>query len=143
LGLLLGLGAPALALSTKRVPSAVTRISVALTFPLKSRGPEHRTLTKASTVAEVARATDALQTAEIGGVCPMIVRLGPVLTAVYRNSRGTAVARAEVQVVQGTRGESGSSPCFPIRFTRGTENTALVGNGWVRMMGHLIGTAIS
>jgi hypothetical protein len=143
LGLLLGLGAPALALSTRRVPSTAARIGVTLTFPLGSRGPEHRNLTKAATVVEVVRATNALRTAQTRGVCPMIMRLGPVLTVVFRNARGSQLAEAEVQVVQGTHGNSGSSRCFPIRFTRGRQDAALVGNGWVRLIGHLIGTAIS
>lgn len=146
-GLIVGLAAPALALASDRVPHGVTRISVTLTFPLAtpsgSHRAGHRTLARAATIAEVVRATDALPVAHLHIMCPMIVRLGPVLTVIFRNARGSAVAEAQVQVVPGSHGDSGSSPCFPIRFTRGHTDAALVGNRWVRMMGRLIGTAIS
>lgn len=156
-GLIAGLALPAVAagasqrvppaLASDRVPHGVARISVTLAFPLATPSgghrTEHRTLAREATIAEVVRATDALQVAHRHIICPMMVRLGPVLTVVFRNARGSAVAEAVVQVVTGSRGDSGSSPCFPIRFTRGRTDTALVGNSWVRMMGRLIGTAIS
>ncbi|MGH2844381.1 MAG: hypothetical protein ACRDKL_12495 [Solirubrobacteraceae bacterium] len=145
--LIVSLAVSGLALASARVPHRVTRISVTLTFPLAtpsgSHRTAHRTLTRAATVAEVVSATDALPVAHLHIMCPMFVRLGPVLTAIFRNARGAAVAEAQVQVVQGSHCDSGASACFPIRFTRGRTGAALVGNGWVRMMGRLIGTAIS
>jgi hypothetical protein len=147
IGVLAWLAVPATALASDRVPRGVTRISATLTFPLATPSgghrTVHRTLTRAATVAEVVSATDALPVTHRHIMCPMIVRLGPVLTVIFRNARGSAVAEAQVQVVQGAHGDSGASPCFPIRFTRGRTDAALVGNGWVRMMGRLIGTAIS
>jgi hypothetical protein len=139
----LGLAAPAFA--ANRVPSGVTRVSVTLTFEPTSgtRAPEHRTYTKAKTVAGIVNATDALPGAKIHGVCPMIMRLGPDLTVVFRNSSGTELAEATVQVVNGTKGDSGSSSCFPIRFTSAGKGQSLLGNSFVRMMGRLLGTPIS
>lgn len=144
--LAVALAAPGLALGAGRVPSGVTRVSVTLTFaPTSSnaRGPEHRTFTKASSVAQVVDATDALPTAKLRGMCPMIMRLGPQLTVVFRNSSGAALAEETVQVVDGTKGDSGSSACFPIRFTSAGKGQSLLGNGFVRMMGRMLGTAIS
>lgn len=141
---MLVLAAPALAAA--RVPGGVTRVSVTLTFAPSSSGtrsPEHRTFTKASSVAQVVNATDALQTAKLRGMCPMIMRLGPELTVIFRNSSGTALAEETVQVVDGTKGDSASSACFPIRFTSAGKGQSLLGNSFVRMMGRLLGTAIS
>jgi hypothetical protein len=73
----------------------------------------------------------------------MIMRLGPDLTVVFRNSSGTALAEVSVQVADGTKGDSGSSACFPIRFISGGKSQSLVGNSFVRMMGRMLGTAIS
>jgi hypothetical protein len=143
-GLMLTFAAPAFA--SNRVPSGVTRVSVMLTFtPTSSgtRGPERRTFTKAASVAQVVNATNALATAKIHGACPMIMRLGPELTVTFRNSNGTELAEETVQVVGGTKGDSGSSACFPIRFTSAGKGQSLLGNGFVRMMGRMLGTAIS
>jgi hypothetical protein len=143
LALMLGLAGPAFA--ANRVPSGVTRVSVTLTFTPTSgtRKPELRTYTKAKTVAGIVNATDALALAKIHGVCPMIMRLGPDLTVVFRNSSGTELAEETVQVVDGTKGDSGSSACFPIRFTSAGKGQSLLGNSFVRMMGRLLGTPIS
>lgn len=144
LGLLLGLAAPAFAAG--RVPSGVKRISVTLTSEptsSKVRPAEHRTFTKAASVTAIVKATDALQTAKLRGACPMIMRLGPDLTVVFRNASGSAVAEETVQVVDGTKGDSGSSACFPIHFTSGGQGQSLVGNAFIRMMGRMLGTAIS
>lgn len=144
LGLMLVLAAPAYAAG--RVPSGVTRVSVTLTFePTSSntRSPERRTFTRASSVTQIVKATDALQTAKVRGMCPMIMRIGPELTVVFRNASGTALAEETVQVVDGTKGDSGSSACFPIRFTSAGKGQSLLGNSFVRMMGRLLGTAIS
>ena len=141
---MLVLAAPAIA--ADRVPSGVTRVSVTLTFtPASSntRSPEQRTFTKAASVAQTVNATDALQTAKIRGMCPMIMRLGPELTVVFRNSSGTALAEETVQVVDGTKGDSGSSACFPIRFASAGKGQSLLGTSFVRMMGRMLGTAIS
>jgi hypothetical protein len=143
-GLMLGLAAPAFA--ANRVPRGVTRVSVTLTFAPQtsgSRKPEQRTYTKAKTVNDVVNATDALALAKIRGVCPMIMRLGPDLTVVFKNSSGTELAEETVQVVDGTKGDSGSSACFPIRFSSAGKGESLLGNSFVRMMGRLLGTAIS
>ncbi|HWD69241.1 MAG TPA: hypothetical protein VG293_03540 [Solirubrobacteraceae bacterium] len=137
--------APASAAS--RLPRAVAKVSIAISFPLKTvsgyHKPVHRTLTRASTVAEIVSATDALPVAKLRGMCPMIMRIGPELTVVFRNASGTQVATAEVAVTQGSKGDSGSSACFPIRFTSSGQTSDLLGNGWVRMMGRLTRTAIS
>jgi hypothetical protein len=143
-GLMLGLAAPAFAAG--RVPSGVTRISVTLTAtPTISNtpSPKHRNFTKAKSVTQIVNATNALPVAKIRGACPMIMRLGPDLTVVFRNSSGTAVAEVTVQVVDGTKGDSGSSACFPIRFSSAGKGEALLGNSFVRMIGRLLGTAIS
>jgi hypothetical protein len=144
-GLALGPAVPAFA--ANHLPSGVNKISVTLTFPLKtvsgSQNTVRRTLTKAATVAEVVSATNALPTAAVRGVCPMLVVLGPELTVVFRNSSGTELAAAQVQVVQGSRGESGSSRCFPIRLISSGKDTNLLGNSWVRLIGRLIGKSIS
>jgi hypothetical protein len=103
----------------------------------------HRAVTRAATVAAVVRATDALSAPRIVGACPMIMVLGPELTVVYRNSRGTALAQAQVQVRAGSRGDSGSSVCFPIHFTSAGRSQSLVGNSFVRMIGRLLGANIS
>jgi hypothetical protein len=141
--LMLGLAAPAFA--ANRVPSGVTRVSVTLTFAPTSgaRKPESRTYTKAKTVASVVDATDALASVKVRGECPMIMRLGPNLTVVFRSSNGKELAEETVQVVAGTKGDSGSSDCFPIRFTSAGKGQSLLGNSFVRMMGRLLGTAIS
>ena len=145
IALVLGPAAPAFA--ANHLPSGVKKISVTLTFPLKtvsgSENTVRRTLTKAATVAEVVSATNALPTAAVRGVCPMLEVLGPELTVVFRNSSGTALATAQVQVVQGSRGESGSTRCFPIRLISSGKDTDLLGNGWVRLIGRLIGKSIS
>lgn len=145
--LLLGIAAGASAGGFERVPSPVAKISIAISSPLKSvtgyHKPVHRTLTSASALASAVKATDALPVAKLRGVCPMIIRLGPELTVTFRNSRGTALAVAEVAVTFGSKGQSATSPCFPIRFTSGNRTTVLLGNGWVRLMGKLAGTAIS
>ena len=141
---MLGLAAPAFA--ANRVPRGVTRVSVTLTFAPQTSGshkPEQRTYTKAKTVDNVVNATDALALAKIRGVCPMIMRLGPDLTVVFKNSSGTELASETVQVVDGTKGDSGSSACFPIRFSSAGKGESLLGNSFVRMMGRLLGTAIS
>jgi hypothetical protein len=144
-GLILGSAAPSLA-AAGRVPSAVRKVSVTLTFEPSSsntRTPEHRTFTKAASVAQIVDATNALVVPKFHGACPMIMRLGPELTVVYRNASGTALAEASVQVVDGNKGDSGSSACFPIHYTSGGEEQSLVGNSFIRMMGRMLGTAIS
>ncbi|MDE3131920.1 MAG: hypothetical protein KGL16_12275 [Acidobacteriota bacterium] len=117
----------------------------------------HRILTKPATVRGVVRATDALQAARVVGACPMIMVLGPRLMVLFRGARagggagsgGTGgggrptLAQAQVQVTYGSRGSSGSSACFPIRYASGAHSATLVGNNWVRLIGRLIGTAIS
>jgi hypothetical protein len=144
-GVLLIFAAPALA--GNRLPSGITKVNVTISFPLRTvsgyRKAVHVTLTRSSTVAKVVNATAALPVAKARGVCPMIMRLGPELTVVFRNASGTEVAAAEVAVVQGSKGQSGSSACFPIRLTSSGKTANLLGNSWVRMMGKLAGTAIS
>jgi hypothetical protein len=144
LGLCLALAASAFA--SGRVPNGVKRINVTLTFPLAVKGSKpavHRTLTRAATVQKVVGAADALRTAKVIGVCPMFVRLADELTVVFKGSSGQTLAETRVQVEQGSRGTSGSSPCFPVQFVAGNQNLRLVGNGYVRLLGRLIGTAIS
>lgn len=145
LALALGVAAPAMA--SNRVPSKVKRIAVTLTFPGGvdgSRPPVRRTLTKRTTVQRVIRAVNGLQPAKQRIVCPMVMILGPVLTIVFRaGPAGPALAQAQVQVRTGTQGDSGSSSCFPIRFSAHGVQTPLIGNSFVRLMGGLIGTPIS
>lgn len=147
LALCLSLGLAAPALAGGRLPAGITSVGVTLSFPLKSgtgsHRPVHRTFTRAATVSEIVGATDTLRTAPGHVVCPMFVRVGPVLAVVFRNRAGRAVAQAQVQVVQGSRGQSGSSPCFPIRLVGSGREANLLGNSWVRMMGRLIGVRIS
>jgi hypothetical protein len=141
---ILAVASPAFAAG--RVPSGVTHVSVTLTSAPTSSGanaPKARTFTKAASVSQIVRAANALPVATIRGACPMIMRFGPELTVVFRDSRGTAVAEVTVQVVVGTKGDSGSSNCFPIHFIRGNQGQSLVGNGFVRMMGRMLGTTIS
>lgn len=143
--LLFLMAAPALA--SNRVPHGVTKVEIAVNFPLRTvsgyHKPVHVTLTKAAAVAEVVNATDALPVAKMRGVCPMIMRIGPELTVSFRNASGAEIGVAAVAVAQGSKGESGSSPCFPIRFTSAGKTSDLLGNHWVRLMGKLAGTAIS
>ncbi len=141
----LALAEPALA--SNRLPSGVARVYITVSSPLKTisghHKPVHKLLTRAAAVAEAVDATDALPVAKLRGVCPMIMRLGPELTVVFRNSSGTELAAASVQVVDGPRGQSGSSACFPIRFTSAGRISDLLGNSWVRLMGKLAGISIS
>lgn len=144
IGLVLGLASPALA--GDRVPSGVKRISVTLTMPLEVGGSQktvRRTVTGAGTVRGVVRDVDDLQTATTQGPCPMVVRLGPELTVVFRSSSGKTLAETRVQVALGSRGTSGTSACSPITFTAANQNQRLVGNSYIRRVGRLIGTAIS
>jgi len=147
LALSLGVAAPAVA--SNRVPGKVRRIAVTLTFPGGvdgSRAPVRRTLTRRTTVLRVVRAVDALQPAKQRIMCPMIMILGPILTVVFKTGRAgsnSALAQAQVQVRTGTHGDSGSSSCFPIRFSARGVQTPLIGNSFVRLMGGLIGTPIS
>ena len=142
--LFLGLASPALA--SGRVPAGVSRISVVLTFPPQVGGTHraiHRTLTGTAAVREIVGAANALRPAPVHGVCPMFVRLGPELTVVFRSDTGRMLAETRVQVTLGRRGTSGSSYCFPILFSGAGRNQRLVGNGYVRLVGRLIGTNIS
>lgn len=149
-GLSAALAAPALAghaRTAHHLPSGITKLDVSISFPLRSGSGRHRpvrlTLTKPATVARVVGAIDALPLAKIRGMCPMIMRIGPVLTVVFRSASGAQLAVASVDVAQGSRGDSGSSACFPIRLFSAGRTTDLLGNGWVRLMGRLSGTAIS
>jgi hypothetical protein len=140
-GLLLALTAPAFA--SDRVPTGVKQINVTLTFPLKSGKPLHRTLTKSATVRNVVGAADVLRAATVVGACPMFIRVSPELTVFFKGASGKTLAETRVAVVQGSRGSSGTSACFPIQFTAGSRNLRLVGNSYVRLLGRLIGTKIS
>lgn len=143
-GLLLGLASPAYA--SGRVPAGVKRISVALVFPLKVNGKQnsvHRTLTKSATIDEVVGAVDQLKTATVHHVCPMYMRIGPELTVDFLGSHGQKLAETKVQVVIGSHGKSGTSWCFPIQFTAGKTSQRLVGNSYVRLIGHVIGDPLS
>ena len=78
--LLLALSAPALAgnsRATNRLPSAVTKINLAITSPLTTvsgrHKPVHLTLTRAAAVAQVVAATNALPVARVRVMCPMIM----------------------------------------------------------------------
>jgi hypothetical protein len=149
-GLVLALCAPALAGNSPargRLPGSITTIRVSISFPLQTvsgrHRPVHRLLTKPATVAEVVAATNALPRAKGRRMCPMVMRIGPVLTVVFRSAAGTAVATATVDVAQGSKGDSGSTYCFPIHFASAEKTTALIGNRWVRLLGRLAGTAIS
>lgn len=144
-GLLLGFAAAAMA--TSRVPKGITKVNVTLTIPASgstTRGTQHKTITKAASVAAIVSATDGLQPPSTKHImCPMIMRLGPALTVIFRNAKGVEVAEATAQVTLGSKGDDGTSPCFPIRLVMGGKSSALLGNGWIRMMGRMIGTAIS
>jgi len=130
-----------------RVPAGVTSVSIAIGFPQKGapgyRTPVHRSLTRHAAVAEVVQATDALPVARRHVMCPMIMRLGPLLSVTFRSSSGAQLAVATVNVAYGSRGDSGASFCFPIHFVSTSGSAALLGNGWVRLMGRLAGTTIS
>lgn len=145
LGLLLGFAAPAMAAG--RVPKGVTKVSFTLTFPLQqqptARAPEHKTITNAASVAKIVTATNGLQPVTNPGVCPMVMRISDELTVVFRNAKGVMLAEATSFVALGSRGTDGSSPCFPIRYTSGRKFADVLGNSWIRLMGRMIGTAIS
>ena len=148
---MLGASAAALADGARtagRVPSGVTKVSIAISFPLTTPSgqrhkPVHVSLTRSATVAEAVAATNALPLAKMRGMCPMYMRIGPVLTVVFRNSGGSQLATATVDVTQGSKGDSGASACFPIRYVSSGSSSSLTGNSWVRLMGRLAGTAIS
>lgn len=149
--LVLALAGPAgLALAgpapARRVPSGVRHVSVILTFPPRvggaSRLPVRRLFRGAARVRELVDAADALKPARRRGLCPDYLRLGPELTVAFRGRR-SVLATAQVGVASGSRGSSGSSACFPIHFSSRGRVQALVGNGFVRLVGRLIGTAIS
>ena len=144
LGLILALAAPAFA--SDRIPTGVKKVDVTLTFPPTAGGSKktvRRTMTKAATLQKLVDAVDVLRTAKTVAVCPMFIRLSPVLTVVFEGSSGQTLAETRVQVEQGSHGTSGSSFCFPIQFTAGSANQRLVGNSYVRLVGRLIGTPIS
>ena len=140
---------PAWASGTGRVPVGVREIVVTLSF-LPGRDGHYRSLTRTLThpasVRALTRAADRLTPAVIHGACPLFMRLGPDLTVVFRGGRRDrlTLAQARVQVALGSHGDSGASACFPIYFTagRGGEEP-LVGNSFVRLVGRLIGQAIS
>lgn len=144
-GLVLALAVPAFA--ADRVPSGVKRVSVTLTFPPQtsgSRKPVRRTFTTTAKVHNIVNAANSLQIAKVRGLCPMFVRLGPELTVVFRGGSGSSsLAEVKVEVALGSKGSSGSSACFPIHFTTSGSQQALVGNSFVRLVGRMIGTAIS
>jgi hypothetical protein len=135
------------AVAGPRVPANVRQIAVTLTFPPQAGGtrrPVRRTLTAAANVRRVIQAADALEAAPTHIMCPMIVFLGPQLTVAFKAGRtGSTLAEAQVEVTLGTRGSSGESGCFPIRFFARGSHEALVGNSFVRLIGRLIGIAIS
>lgn len=94
----------------------------------------------------VVRGLDALRPARVHGMCPRYIRLGPSLSVVLRSGTGSvhpALAAARVAVALGTHGASGSSACFPIHFSSRRHSEALIGNGFVRLVGRLVGTSIS
>ncbi len=130
-----------------RVPRGVRRISVSLTVPFANgpgaHAPVRRTLTRPATVTSVVAATDALPPVRVMHPCPLLLVRGPELALVYRGAHGAALATLMVQVTLGSAGHSGSSPCFPIRFSRSGHERLLLGNGFVRMVGRLLGTPIS
>lgn len=132
-----------------RVPGGVTRVSVTLTFPPHAGGTRralHRTLTGARAVRAVVGGLDSLRPARVRGMCPQYLRLAPALSVVLRSGTGSvhpALAEAQVAVSLGTHGASGSSACFPIHFSSRGHSEALIGNGFVRLIGRLVGTSIS
>ncbi len=145
LGVLIVFTAPAMAAG--RVPKGVTKVSFTLTFPLQqqptARKPENKTITNAASVARIVTATNGLQPVTNPGVCPMVMRISDELTVVFRNAKGVMLAEATAAVALGSSGTDGSSPCDPIRFTSGTKGADVLGNSWIRLMGRMIGTAIS
>lgn len=123
-GLLLGFAAAAMA--TTRVPKGITKVSLTLTLPpstTNARTPEHKTITKAASVAAIVSATNALQPAIRHGMCPMILRLGPELTVSFRNAKGATVASASAAVTLGSTSNDGTSACSPIRLFNGGKTT--------------------
>ncbi len=138
----------AVAAASGRVPPGVGRIVVSLTFlPGRdghARSSEH-TLDRRAAVRRVVQAADRLAPAVIRGACPQFMRLGPDLTVVFKGGRHdeAVLAQARVQITLGTHGDSGASACFPIAFSSGRTHAPLVGNGFVRLVGRLIGMAIS
>ncbi len=140
---------PARASETARVPVGVRQIDVTLSFLPSGEGHYRsleRTLKRRASVREVVQAADRLTPAVIRGACPLFMRLGPDLTVVFRGGRHDrlTLAQARVQVMLGRRGDSGSSACFPITFyTADGRMQPLVGNSFVRLIGRLIGQAIS
>ena len=144
LGLCLVLASAAFA--SDRIPTGVRRINVTLTYPVSLKGSKpalHRTLTKTATVQKVVGAADVLRAAKVAGVCPMYMRAGSELTVIFRGASGQILAETRVQVAFGSHGTSGTSACFPIQFSAGSQNQRLLGNSYVRLVGRLIGTAIS
>ena len=138
----------AVAAASGRVPPGVNRIVVSLTFLPGHDGHSgsfERTLARRAAVRRVVQAADRLKPAVIRGACPQLMRLGPELSIVFRGGRRDQVvlAQARVQIALGTHGDSGASACFPIGFSSGRTHEPLVGNSFVRLIGRLIGRAIS
>jgi hypothetical protein len=129
------------------VPTSAKVVDVTLTYaPPVTKKPVHRAFTGHNQVSAVVEAIDALPPARSRGVmCPMILMLGPTLTVVFRaGPAGPALAEARVHVALGTHGSSGSSVCSPISYwIRDRQQTPLLGNSFVRMVGRLIGVKIS
>jgi hypothetical protein len=148
-GALLAAGSvPAWAGGSARIPPGVRQIVVSLTFLPGGHGYESltRRLDRGASVREVVQAADRLTPAVIRGACPQLMRLGPDLEVLFKGGRRDrlTLAQAHVQITLGDRGDSGASACFPIELsTAGGDERPLVGNSFVRLIGRLIGKAIS
>jgi len=129
------------------VPPGVQRVRITLTLigptAAPGRGVRTRTLTRRVAVRLAIQAADALVPATTHYACPMYMRVGPVLVVSYLSRSGAVRAQARVEVALGSKGSSGSNACFPISFTAGGRTEALLGEGYVRLMGRLLGVTIS
>lgn len=133
------------------LPGGIRAVSAKINFPdvgvYKSHKPIVHTFTSRTQVAELARMVDSLHPVSGHVVCPAMVILGPTLTLAFRAGRAGSsrvLAEAEVQVVLGSGGHSGDSPCYPIRFSvHGGAVRARLSATFVRAVGRLMGVKIS
>jgi hypothetical protein len=133
------------------LPRGIHAVVATITFPkvpmYVSRHPIERTFTSAAKVTRLVSLVDGLRPASRRVVCPALVFLGPQLTLAFSAGAGPAhpiLAQARVQVVLGSHGHSGQSPCFPIRLeVGGRPLTPRVSSTFVRAVGQAMHVTIS
>jgi hypothetical protein len=145
---------PVVGSATGRLPGGVRVVDVTLRIgqgPLGNKDvvTGSRVFTGVETVHELVTGVDALATVPSGSIwnCPAAIA-GPTrrqLILLFKTERaGPAIARAEVDVSPGRKGDAGWTPCDGIEFSvAGKRQIVLISHTFVRRVGKLIGADIS